>query len=55
MTTKPLCTISEQNTQNVMSILSVISAKITEETGNIWSDEMISHLCEMNGKRKALT
>ena len=29
--------------------------KNTEETGNIWSDEMISHLCEMNGKRKALT
>lgn len=28
--------------------------KNTEETGNIWSDEMISHLCEMNRKRKAL-
>ena len=53
MTTKPLCTISEQNTQNVHIIRYL--RKNTEETGNIWSDEMISHLCEMNRKRKALT
>ncbi len=29
--------------------------KNTEETGNKWSDEMISLLCEMNRKRKELT
>lgn len=28
--------------------------KNTEETGNTWSDGMISHLCEMNRKRKEL-
>ena len=29
--------------------------KNTEETGNTWSDEMISLLCEMNRKQKELT
>lgn len=28
--------------------------KNTEETGNTWSDGMITHLCEMNRKRKEL-
>ena len=28
--------------------------KNTEETGNTWSEEMITHLCEMNRKRKEL-